>query len=128
VYALPAGAGTTLNGSVAAFSQSGSSPLLLGAREIVWRAVLPFRARDIERGPWSLLLCAAVICALLRARRIRIVRDGGSRDQHDKGGRADHDDLPRIAQAGAGLVRGITAFAVPALRREARPGGASGWT
>jgi len=31
------------------------SPLPLGARDIVWRAVLPFRARDIERGSWSLL-------------------------------------------------------------------------
>ena len=66
------------------------SPLLLGARDIVWRAVFSFRARDIERGPWCLLLCAAVIRALLRARRISIVRDGGSRDQHDKGGRTYH--------------------------------------
>ena len=60
------------------------------ARDIVWRAVFSFRARDIERGPWCLLLCAAVIRALLRARRISIVRDGGSRDQHDKGGRTYH--------------------------------------
>ena len=60
------------------------------ARDIVWRAVFSFRARDIERGPWCLLLCAAVIRALLRARRISFVRDGGSRDQHDKGGRIYH--------------------------------------
>ena len=70
--------------------QSGGSPLRLVARDIVWRAVLSFRARDIERGPWCLLLCAAVIRTLLRARRISIVRDGGSRDQHDKGGRTYH--------------------------------------
>ena len=68
------------------------SLLPLGARKIVWRAVLPFRARDIERGPRSLLLCAAVIHALLRARRISFVRDGGGRNQHDKGGRAYHRD------------------------------------
>jgi hypothetical protein len=36
------------------------------------------------------LLCAAVIRTLLRARRISIVRDGGNRDQHDKGGRTHH--------------------------------------
>jgi hypothetical protein len=74
--------------------QSGGSPLPLGARDIVWRAVFSFRARDIERGPWCLLLCAAVIRALLRARRISIVRDGGSRDQHDKGGRNYHRRSP----------------------------------
>ena len=74
--------------------QSGGSPLPLVARDIVWRAVFSFRARDIERGPWCLLLCAAVIRALLRARRISIVRDGGSRDQHDKGGRTYHRRSP----------------------------------
>jgi len=68
--------------------QSGGLPLV--ARDIVWRAVFSFRARDIERGPRCLLLCAAVIRALLRARRISFVRGGGSRDQHDKGGRTYH--------------------------------------
>jgi hypothetical protein len=74
--------------------QSGGSLRPLVARDIVWRAVFSFRARDIERGPWCLLLCAAVIRALLRARRISIVRDGGSRDQHDKGGRTYHRRSP----------------------------------
>jgi hypothetical protein len=74
--------------------QSGGSPLPLVVRDIVWRAVFSFRARDIERGPWCLLLCAAVIRALLRARRISIVSDGGSRDQHDKGGRTYHRRSP----------------------------------
>src|SRR5262245_47642482 len=72
------------------------SPLRLVARDIVWRAVLPFRTRNIERGPWCSLLRAAVIRALLRARRISIVGDGGSRNQHDKGGRTYHDALHRI--------------------------------
>src|SRR3954464_14643556 len=43
--------------------QSGGFPLPLVTRDIVWRAVFSFRARDIERGPWCLLLCAAVIRA-----------------------------------------------------------------
>jgi hypothetical protein len=74
------------------------------ARDIVWRAVLTFGARDIERGPWCLLLCAAVIRALLRARWISIVCDGGSRNQHDKGGYIYHDALHRF-RGSLGLQR-----------------------